>query len=132
VQPLHGDERVVLAVHMRSAGTPRPLRTPNPDAPWWLEGDAPADADELRAQRAKQRQPLLHLTVRIGVVASDDTRANALLGRAISGLRVLNATGVQLVRRWWLPASVVIERLLKRSIPLTAWRVTANIAEAAG
>jgi len=134
IQPLHGRERVVLSWLITGAGTPSPIRTRDTDGsswlPWWLEADAPADADDVRALRLKQREPLLYLAGRIGVAAAHPDRAASLLGRVVASLRVLNAPGVQLVRRWW-PSHLASARLARRLIPLARYPMTMNAAEAA-
>jgi hypothetical protein len=135
LQPLHGEERVVVQWLITGAGTPSPVRTRDggdgPLVPWrLLAGEAPADADDLRALRQKQQAPLLYLAGRIGVSAARAERAGSLLGRTLASLRVLNAPGIQLVRHW-VPSRLVSARLDRRAIPLTAYPMTMNAAEAA-
>jgi len=134
LQPLHGKERVVVQWLITGTDTPSPVRTRDggdgPLVPWWLEGDAPADADDLRALRLKQREPLLYLAGRIGVAAGRPDRAGSLLGRVLASLGILNAPGVQLVRHWF-PSRLASARLARRAIPLTAYPMTMNAAEAA-
>jgi hypothetical protein len=45
----------------------------------WLEGDSPRDADDVRAARLKQRDPLLHGVLRLGVQADSPAPTYAVL-----------------------------------------------------
>jgi hypothetical protein len=135
LQPLGPDELVCVQWTLTGAGTPPPVRdtrTKNRDMPWWLEADAPADADDIRAMRVKQREgPLLHAVGRLGVVATSRSRGYALFGRTWGTLRQLNAPGAQFIRRL-LPVSLVTGRLHRLALPLTVWPVVLNPREAAG
>jgi hypothetical protein len=135
LQPLGRDELVVVQWILTGAGTPPPVRnSERQDAkpPWWLEGgDIPADADDLRAMRVKQREPLLLATGRLGIVADSAARAYSLFGRTFGTLRQLNAPGVRFVRRL-LPVRLVAGRLTRIALPITAWPATVNSREAVG
>jgi hypothetical protein len=134
LQPLTRDELVCVQWVLTGAGTPSPVRDPKSTngLPWWLEVAAPADADDLRSQRIKQREgPLLHAVGRLGVVATSKARAYGLYGRTWGVLRQLNAPGAQFVRRL-LPVPLVAERLRRLALPLTAWPVVLNAREAVG
>jgi hypothetical protein len=134
LQPLMRGELVCVQWVLTGAGTPSPVRDPKSTngLPWWLEADAPADADDLRAMRIKQREgPLLHAVGRLGVVASTKARAYGLYGRTWGTLRQLNAPGAQFVRRL-LPVALVAERLRRLAIPVTTWPVVLNAHEAVG
>jgi len=111
-------EAVRVQVILSGLPTPRPRSTTDP-------------ARELiTAERAKHRQPLMGMTVRVGVAAQTTVRARALL-RSITGtLRLLDAPAVRLVRRY-LPTRIAAARLTARSLPLTVWPVVANASEAA-
>lgn len=137
LQPLSADETVVLQWILAGAGTPRPVRQPkrsvdNAALPWWLEADSPRDADEVRAERLKQREPLLLGTLRLAVQADTPAKTYAVFGRVWGTLRGLNTAGVLVVRRWWLWPSWAAERLHTLAIPVTRWPVLINAREAVG
>ena len=98
-------------------------------ATWYIAGasvpnrEAQDDrtADERRAQRAKAQDPLLLASIRLGARAGDAKQARALVGRAIASLRGINAPGVRLTDRWWLPVGVVARRMADHALPLTNW-----------
>jgi hypothetical protein len=135
LQPLGPGELVCVQWTLTGAGTPPPVRdtrTKQRDVPWWLEADAPADADDIRAMRVKQREgPLLHAAGRLGVVAASRSRGYTLFGRTWGVLRQLNAPGAQFIRRL-LPESLVAGRLHQLALPLITWPVVLNPREAAG
>jgi Type IV secretion-system coupling protein DNA-binding domain len=133
--PLGRGEQVRTVWSITSAGTPQPVipRTRNAEhssMPWWLESSAPADADAMRAQRVKERDPLLHVCIRMSSSASSDERAKSLLVRAAASLRGLNAPGVRVTRRR-LPSSVVAKRMQHFAVPLTTWPLLLNTRELA-
>jgi hypothetical protein len=137
LQPLHEDEEVRVRWALTSAGTPSPVRTAAPSAMkrswagYLVEGEAPADAEAVRAERIKQRDPLLHVVMRVGVAAAKQERAYLLFSRTWSTLHGPNAPGVRLVRRW-LPSSVVAQRVVQRALPLTRWPLLLNTRELSG
>jgi hypothetical protein len=135
LQPLGSEELVCVQWTFTGAGTPPPVRdtrTKQRDVPWWLEADAPAGADDVRAMRVKQREgPLLHAVGRLGVIAASRSRGYALFSRTWGVLRQLNAPGAQFLRRL-LPVSLVARRLHRLALPLTVWPVVLNPREAAG
>ncbi len=138
LQPLAGAETVVLQWILTSAGTPQPVRQPKgSDAdsglPWWLEADSPRDADDVRAERLKQRDPLLHGSLRLGVAATSRADAYAVFGRVWGMLRGQNAAGVLVVRRWWMPARWAAQRLTRLVMPVVLrWPVLVNARELVG
>jgi hypothetical protein len=134
LQPLGKGELICVQWVLTGAGTPAPVRDTKQGngVPWWLEANAPADADDLRAMRIKQREgPLLHAAGRLGVVAASRGRAYGLYGRTWGVLRQLNAPGVQFIRRL-LPVRLVADRFTRVALPLTAWPVVLNAREAVG
>lgn len=137
LQPLGRRERLTVQLIMTSAGTPAPTSAASQNngarglASWWWQGHAPANADELHARHAKQRESLLVATLRIGVTATSRRRAAALLSRATSVLPGLNAPGVRLVRRL-VPSFVIVRRLAARRYPLIEWPLLLTVHEAAG
>ena len=138
LQPLAGAETVVLQWILTSAGTPQPVRQPKgSDAdlglPWWLEAESPRDADDVRAERLKQRDPLLHGSLRLGVAATSRADAYAVFGRVWGMLRGQNAAGVLVVRRWWMPARWAAQRLTRLVMPVVLrWPVLVNARELVG
>lgn len=137
LQPLKRGEMVRYQVVMTAAGTPPPVHSASPDptdrrwATYLVEGEAPADADAVRAIRRKQDAPLLDVSIRLGVTADSRKRGYALLGRSWGALHTLNAPGVRLIRRW-LPSSWVRERLQSWALPLLRWPVMTNSRELPG
>lgn len=117
LQPLHGTERVRLQWIVTGAGSSAPIR----------EGTA----EEQRAARQKQAEPMLRVVGRLGVVAPRRDRAWSLFGRVRSALRGLNAPGVQVSRRL-VPAGLAATRLQGFALPLTRWPLPLNVREAAG
>lgn len=136
MQPLRGQERICWQWTLTGAGTPEPIRTTSKGEgattlPWWLEEQAPADADGIRAARLKQRQPLLHATGRLLVESGRRQRTGALFGQAWGGIRLLNVPGSRLVRDYW-PARIAAWQLRHRTLPSLGWPLRLNAAELAG
>lgn len=137
LQPLRHGEEIRFQIIMTSAGTPPPVHSAssNPEDRWWaaylMEGEATADADAVRAARAKQKEPLLQVSMRLGVKAPTSRQTRFLLARTWSTLAGENADGVRLFRRL-LPSPVVAARLINRRLPLTAWPLLLNVRELAG
>jgi len=134
LQPLQAGEEVRVQWILTGARTPPVVRTPprhGEQLPWWLENQAPPDADAIRAQRIKHRDPLLHATMRIGVAAPSRARAWRLFGRVWGPLRMLNAPGVKVVRRRWLPPGLAAARLRRVRLPWHYWPLLLNTREAA-
>jgi hypothetical protein len=136
LQPLLGDEQVRWQWIMTGAPTPSPVATRRrsgaaADLPWWLDSSAPADADELRSIRLKQREPLLNVTGRLLVEAGSYRRARTLFGRALAPVRLMNLPGAQLVRSLW-PSFLVRGFVSRRSLPLLGYGMRLNTLELAG
>lgn len=136
LQPLGPNESVRWQWIITGAGTPPPVTAPSgkgngASLPWWLEGDAPADADTIRSARLKQREPLLHVSGRLVARAGSRQRAWQLFGRAWSPIRLLNAPGAQLVRSL-LPSPVVTLQAGRLWWPLLRWPLRVSSAELAG
>jgi len=132
LHPLSRGELVVVQWVLTGAGTPSPVRDAaqqKNQMPWWLESDVPSDADDLRAMRVKQREPLLRAAGRLGIVANSNARAYSLFGRTWGTLRQLNAPGVRFVRRF-LPVRWVASKLTGIALPLVSWPVVLNAREA--
>jgi hypothetical protein len=136
LQPLRRGERVTWQWIVTGAGTPPPVRANDSkiaptSLPWWLEEQAPADADGLRAARLKQRQPLLFATGRLVVEAGTRARVRSLFGQVWGGLRLLNVPGGRLVRDYW-PAGLVWRQYRHRHLPSFGWPLRLNASELAG
>lgn len=135
LQPLYGQERVVVQWIITGGGIPRPVPSVSTNSQsdgWFLDGGVSVDPEAVRAERLKQKEPLLRASLRVGVVAGGKERAYGLYGKVWAALRVLNAPGVGVARRWWLPISTVAERLCGLAVPLTRWPLTLNARELAG
>ena len=96
------------------------------------EANGLLDPEDVQAARAKAEHPLLIASLRVGVAASSRAQAYGRFGRTWGTLRTLNAPGVGVVRRWWLPVSRVNERMGRLALPLSAWPLTLNTKELAG
>ncbi|WP_027861743.1 type IV secretion system DNA-binding domain-containing protein [Marmoricola sp. URHB0036] len=134
LQPLRNGESIAWQWIISGSGTPPPVRTGDSTAtglPWWLEEQAPADADGLRAARLKQRQPLLNATARLVVEAPTRSRARSLFGRAWGGVRLTSVPGSRLVRDYW-SATVTQWQVAHRWVPSLSWPLRLNAAELAG
>jgi hypothetical protein len=133
LQPVGSDSAVRWQWIMTGAGTPAPIspKQASSDGPWLIQADAPADADELRSGRLKQRLPMLHVTGRLLVSAPSRAAANSLFGRCWGGIRLLNVPGARLVRSW-LPSALVAYRLTGLRLPVFWWPLRLNCAELAG
>ena len=133
LQPLAGRECVVLQWIMTAAGTPRPIPSKTAgNRRGGLFDDDQIDSEAVRAARIKQSEPLLRLSGRLGVSADTQPRARALFRRAFPGLRSLNAPGVMVIRRWWLPAWFARARLVSVRLPVLFWPLLMSTVEAAG
>ena len=132
LQPLAGSERIVLQWIMTAANVPRPV--PNKTAGNRRDGlfnDDLRDSEAIHAARIKQSEPLLRLSGRLGVSADTQSRARALFRRSFAGLRSLNAPGVMVIRRWWLPSRLACARVVNIRLPLLFWPLSMSTVEAA-
>jgi Type IV secretion-system coupling protein DNA-binding domain len=131
LQPLNSGERLMTQVIMTSAGTPAPVKA-QPHAgvmpPQWPWDTTPSDSDDLRAQRLKQRDPLLLATWRLGAQAATRQRAVALVSRTWNMTQGLNAPGVRLVQRL-TPSWMTAVQLRARRYPWLRWPLLLNVRE---
>ncbi len=135
LQPLHGRESVVVQWIVTGGGIPHPVSSitaNSQDHSWFFDGRVSVDSEAVRAERLKQKEPLLHASLRVGVAAPDRARAYSLYGRVWAALRVMNAPGVGIVRRWWLPVGLVADRVRTLAVPLIGWPLMLNTRELAG
>ena len=137
LQPLYGQETIVLQWTLTAAGTPAPVPTQAPrtggaDITRLLSDQLAVDSEAVRAKRAKQAAPLLHAACRIGVAAREPERARRLFGHVFGQLRGLNAPGVGIIHRSLLPSAVVGRQLHRLHLPLGGWPLLLNTAELAG
>jgi len=136
LQPLYGQEIVVVQWILTGAGTPAPIPSAvaqhRAAVPWWLPNEDLSDGEAIRAARLKQTDVLLHGSVRVGVSAGDQARAYSLFGRVFGTLRGLNAPGVLVVRRWWVWPRWAAHRLRDRVLPIMGWPLLLGSKEAAG
>jgi len=120
LQPLGSGERIVLQWLLAGAGTPTMVQSGNGQS-----------TEAVREYRAKQAEPLLQASVRLGVMASTPARTASLFGRVWGTLRSLNTPGAEVVRRK-LPSAVVAARLKERRLPLGPFPLSLNTKELAG
>lgn len=136
LQPLYGAEEIRVQWILSGAATPPVVRIPRntrqAGLPWWVDNQAPPDADDIRALRSKHNHLLLYACARIGITAATRARARALLGRVFGSLRMMNAPGVRVGRRWWIPTRLAAWRLRRVAWPFGAWPLLFNTCEAAG
>lgn len=134
LQPLHGSDSIHAAYYFAGAGTPKLVRAPKARRDqselqlfgWRREPDAEA----IRAQRAKDEQPLLLVSARIGASSASFRQARSTARRTAATLRGMNAPGVRIVHRL-APARVVARRMARRALPLRHWMIL-NASELAG
>jgi Helicase HerA, central domain len=126
LQPLGQGERVTVQWILTGAGTPRPVSSVTSS-----QSGNRVDSEAIRAERQKIDGPLLRGSLRVGIEAAVPGRIYSLFGRVWGACRLLNAPGVQVVRRL-LPSFVVTGRLERFAVPLAKWPFLLNAAEAAG
>jgi type IV secretion system coupling TraD/TrwB family protein/type IV secretory system conjugative DNA transfer VirD4/TraG family protein len=138
LQPLQGNEEIHVQWIVTGGGIPDPVpsvsaRGKQHDG-WWLDSAVSVDPEAVHAARLKRQAPLLRAVVRVGVAnTANRRRAYSLFGRVWGSLRTLNATGVGVVRRWWLPVGLVAGRMRRYALPLLSrWPLTVNTTELAG
>jgi Type IV secretion-system coupling protein DNA-binding domain len=135
LQPLHSNDQAVVQWIFTGGGTPAPIpstqRASSGNGSWWM-ADEPPDSEAVRAARLKQADAMLRASLRVGVVAPSRKRAYAVFGRVWGQHRGLNASGVLLVRRWWLSSRRVADRMSRFAVPITGWPLLLGSREAAG
>lgn len=138
LQPLSDGETVVVQWLLSPAPTPAPLKRPRPRRSrregWQglLQQAAEFDSEAFKAAQAKQAQPQVMATARLGVQAEEPRRAGQVLATTLAAFRRTSAPGVKLRRRH-LPKGEVARRLRDRRLPLAAWpSLLLNSQELAG
>lgn len=89
------------------------------------------DAQDLAAERRKHAEPMLAASLRLGVGATNRSRAIQVFGWVWGTLRGLNAPGVAVVRRL-LPSDVVAGRIAGLVVPIVHWPLFLNTRELTG
>jgi hypothetical protein len=109
LQPLHTADSISAAFYFAGAGTPKLIRAPKAKSGreinlngWRREPDAEA----VRAQRAKDSEPLLLVAARIGASSSTTRHARTMARRSVAALRGMNAPGVRITHRLASPGVV--------------------------
>ncbi len=138
LQPLREDERVVVQWLLTPAGVPRPPRLPD-RSKRESAGHSAADGYELsshsealRAERAKQEEPLYIVVGRLAVKTEIAERGDYLLNRAVGSYQLLTAAGVELQRRHLVSGSEVARRVVRRKVPAISWPGVLNASEVVG
>lgn len=133
LQPLRDGEVIVLQAICTGAGGVRPIPSANQRRDRRLLGDSDlSDSEAIRAARAKQANPMLAVSLRLGAAADTTADARRLLHRSFGAVRSLNAEGVRVLRRWWLPNAVVSSRLRRLAVPIARYPLLLSTPEAAG
>ena len=124
LQPLHGSDEAFAAYYFAGAGTPKLVRTRtsqhNHAEIQWPGWRREPDAEALRAWGAKDEEPLLLVSVRIGSASVASRQAKSITGRTAATLRGMNAPGVRIIHRL-VPPSVAAGRMARRALPLREW-----------
>lgn len=125
LQPLKTDQEFRAMWFVAGARTPKVpiVRTTrdNRSVTSWLDGAPGSSAETIRAQHAKGKEPQLLVSIRIGAAAKTVDQAKALVTRTTKTLGGMNAPGVRLTIRWWVPARLIIRRMTRHALPLTSW-----------
>ena len=136
LHPLHGDEEVWIQWIMTGAGIPAAVASVSARRrgdSWRLDNPVPPDPEAIHAARLKQQTQLLRTVVRVGVAnTASKPRSLGLFKIVWAPFRIMNATGVGIVSRWWLPSDMVAGRMQRRALPLRRWPMTLNANELAG
>ncbi len=147
LQPLYGHERVRLSWIISGARTPNPDRAYAHQAGSLLgalvtgrgsvHGSSTGRSTEATAAlRAKYSSPMLRAVARVGVVASQASRRQAILNRIIGALRTAETPGLTVKRRSGVGFGLGIRdasgRLHRLSLPWLRWPFLLNVDEAAG
>lgn len=125
LQPLTTGQELQAVWYLGGARTAKPIvvGTNHEDRSItsWLHTTTVLSAEEARAQRTKDQEPQLLVSIRIGANARTTEQAKAIVTRTAVTLHGMNAPGVRLTYRWWLPTRVVVRRMAQHAIPLTNW-----------
>jgi len=99
-----------------------------------LTGAAPSPirvpAELVRSERDKRAEPQSGAALRMGVQTAEPERDRHLLRRLLGAFH-LGTTPAAAFRRRFLPSEIVAHRIVRASVPLTAWPCQVNAAELA-
>jgi hypothetical protein len=132
--PLEENEQVVVSWTISPTRVPKPPRLPsNGDRTTeLLESDTYAispHGEAMRAETRKQVELPFVVVGRVGVHAEHPLRRFKLLERTETAFRMLNAPGVHLEAKRFIPSRVIAERMNERKVPLFNWPAWLNGAE---
>lgn len=120
LQPLEARETVRVQWIVTGAKAPRWITSPTTET---------ADLPGIW----KSEDPMLSATCRVAVASRfGKHRARCISGRVWASLRGMNTPPARMVRRWWIPRRVVVDRLHVRSVPRGRWPIVLTSAELAG
>lgn len=128
LQPLASGQEVRAVWYLAGLGAPR--QTPVADKSTWLGINNATNAEQYRAEAAKQEHPLLRVAIRIGAAASTSHQARELISRVIATFRGANAPGVQVVTSFASSAATA-RRMTQHILPRSSW-MELNARELAG
>jgi hypothetical protein len=96
MQPLHGAEQVVVQWIITGGGIPRPVPSVSTNSQgdgWFLDGRVSTDSEAVRAARLKQKEPLLRVSLRVGIAAANRARAYSVYGKVWGGAQNFERAG---------------------------------------
>lgn len=119
LQPLAHGQELRTVWFFGGAGTPKLVSTASARNDHLLSESV--SVEDVRAQRSKDQHPLLLAAVRIGAVAATPRQARLITNRTAATLRGINAPGVRISYRRWMPSKVVARRMARQALPLSNW-----------
>ena len=135
LQPLAPRERVIIQWLITPAPLPKPVRLPQGKEDMALDTLAGAGdyellphAEAVKAERAKQAESLFWAVGRVAV-AAPAARQRQLISRVLACFHLLNAPGVELLRRSFVAPSWGARRTAQRTVPTIVWPALLNAAE---
>jgi hypothetical protein len=133
---LDGSERICLQWIFSAAHRPKPrvvVKGHEQDSLLaLLSSEVLATNEAIQAQKKKLRSALLLASFRVGVAGSNRAAALGVLRRVWPTFKGMDAPGVRLVRRYWLPYRVVADRISGLRLPAMRYPLLLNVDEAAG
>jgi hypothetical protein len=135
LQPLTTGQELRVVWYLGGARTSRPVVTRTShegrSITSWFNTTTALNAEEARTQRAKDQEPQLLASIRISAAAKTSEQARAIVSRTAVTLRGMNAPGVHITYRWWLPGRFVVSRMARHALPLINWMLL-NTRELSG